>query len=415
MPLVNMKDMLQHAYDHSYAVGSFDLVSLDFLQGILDAAERCRAPVILSLSESQSDYYDFDLLASAVETAARRAAVPVAILFDHGVSLDSAIYAINRGCNGVMIDAASKSLSENINLTREVVAMAHACGVSVEAELGYVPGVEDDTAERHTSEIAYTTAAEARAYVEKTGIDSLAVSIGTVHGRTKALPKLDWQRLKQINDAVGKPLVIHGGSGLSDDQFRRLVANGVAKINYFTALDDAAGACIRRNLDDGVKQSASSLMQGMQQDLGVEAERCMRLSGAAGRAAEVLAQCESWHPVEQVILFNLPDLDEQGVATLVNEVRQTLDKTPGIREVITGTSLLNDSEYKYSWLIRFCHPVAVTNYREHPAHVSCAAKLLAPLTAGCISNYYQPRMLSSNMAAPSPSGGNGVAYKLWNY
>ncbi len=154
MPLVNMKDMLQHAYDHGYAVGAFDLVSLEFLGGILAAAERARAPVILNLVELHTEYFDFELMMPAVEVAAKRASVPVAIHLDHGASLESAMYAIKLGCNGVMVDASLTDFGENIRVTKSVVETAHACGIPVEGELGYVPGVEGDDAERHPGEVA---------------------------------------------------------------------------------------------------------------------------------------------------------------------------------------------------------------------------------------------------------------------
>jgi fructose-bisphosphate aldolase class II len=152
-----MKDMLQHAYRHGYAVGAFDLVSLNFLEGIMTAAEQARAPVILSLAESHFEYFDFVLVMPAVEAAARRASVPVAIHLDHGACIESAVHAINLGCNGVMMDASHQPLPENIITSREIVAMARGCGVPVEGE----------DAGRHPGKAAYTTVAEARAYVEK--------------------------------------------------------------------------------------------------------------------------------------------------------------------------------------------------------------------------------------------------------
>ena len=132
MALINMRDMLYHAYRNGYAVGAFDLVSLEFLEGIMAAAERCHSPVILSLAESHFDYFDFELIMPAVEAAARRASVPVAIHLDHGSNLKSAISAINLGCNGVMVDASHESFSDNLRCTSAVVEMAHACGVPVE-------------------------------------------------------------------------------------------------------------------------------------------------------------------------------------------------------------------------------------------------------------------------------------------
>ncbi|MEJ2463788.1 MAG: class II fructose-bisphosphate aldolase, partial [Candidatus Thiodiazotropha sp.] len=209
-----------------YAVAAFDVVSLDFISGIIAAAEEKRAPVIISLAESHFEYFNFGLLMSAVVKAARATSVPVAIHLDHGESMESAITAINQGCTGVMVDASSLPLEENIRHTKAVVEMAHACGIPVEGELGYVPGVEGEDAARHPGEVVYTTANEAKAYVEATGVDFLAVSVGTVHGRMQGAPKLDFDRLAQINQTLRMPLVIHGGTGLSDDQFRQLIDNG---------------------------------------------------------------------------------------------------------------------------------------------------------------------------------------------
>jgi len=215
MPVVDIKQMLHHAYENGYAVGAFDLVSLEFLDGIIEAAERCRSPVILSLAESHFDHYHFGRLMAAAERAAGEATVPVALFLDHGASLASAVEAINTGCNGVMVDASHHPLEENIARTREV--------------------------ERHPGEMAYTTVEEAKEYVERTGVDFLAVSVGTVHGRMKGEPQLDFERLGDIDRALRIPLVIHGGTGLGDDQFRRLIENGVAKINYYTCGEAPAG------------------------------------------------------------------------------------------------------------------------------------------------------------------------------
>ncbi len=386
MPLVDMKDMLQHAYDHGYAVGAFDLVSLEFLEGILAAAERARAPVILSLAESHFEYYDFELIMPAVESAAKRASVPVAIHLDHGASLESAVHAIKLGCNGVMVDASHTDFSENIRITKSVVETAHACGMPVEGELGYVPGVEGEDAERHPGEVAYTTLAEARAYVERTRVDFLAVSIGTVHGHMKGKPKLDYQRLKQINEALAIPLVIHGGSGLSDDQFRRLITNGVAKINYYTALADVAGNSIRANAKADRTHGYTGLMKDVQEAVSTEVECRMRLWGSAGRAAEVLSRCRSWFPVEHLIIYNVEGIDDETrVEMMMAEGRRVLGAIPGVREVVTGKAVQENEKYRYTWLVRFCHPAVIDSYREHPDHIDFADKIFRPMAGERIS------------------------------
>jgi fructose-bisphosphate aldolase class II len=382
-----MKDMLQHAHGHGYAVGAFELISVDFIEAIMAAAERCRAPLIVSVAEPHFDFFDVDLLMPALETAARRANVPVAIHFDHGRGLQSAVQGINQGCNGVMVDCSAELFTDNVRITREVVDMAHACGVLVEGELGNVPGVEGDDVELHPGELAFTTVAEARAYVDKTRVDSLAISIGTVHGHMKGKPKLDWNRLKQINESLGIPLVIHGGSGLADDQYRRLAANGVAKINFYTSVADVASACMHRFAGDN-KAHYTQVMREMKSAVSDEAERCMRLSGAAGRAAEVLTQCTAWLPVEQVIKYNVDSVDEETVEAIMAEGRRILSTIPGVREVIAAKAMKTDAKYRYRWLVRFCHASVIDNYRKHPAHVAFANRLLRPLAGERLSIDY---------------------------
>ena len=390
MALVNINDMLNHAYRNGYAVGAFDLVSLDFLEGIMAAAERCHSPVILSLAESHFDYFDFELMMPAVEAATRRSPVPVAIHLDHGASLESAVRAIKLGCNGVMVDASHEAFSDNVQRTMEVTQMAKACGVPVEGELGYVPGVEGEDAERHPGEIAYTTVADASRYVEQTGVDFLAVSIGTVHGRMQGEPKLDFERLAQINETLQIPLVIHGGTGLSDDQFRRLIANGVSKINYYTALADAAGKQIRINAER--QGGFTNLVKGIKETVSVEVERCMRLWGSVNRAEEVLSQSAPWAQVEHMIIYNVEGLDLQGVEAMMSEGRRVLGAIPGVREVITGKAVQEDAAYRYTWLVRFCHPAVIDSYREHPAHVAFADQLFRPVADERITIDYQTIM-----------------------
>lgn len=389
MALVDIKDMLNHAYAHGYALGAFDLVSLDFLQGVICAAERARAPVILSLAEPHFSHFDFEIMLPAVEAAARRSAVPIAIQLDHGTSRESAVRAIRHGCNGVMLDVSHESLGENIRLTREVVEMAHACGIPVEGELGYVPGVEGEDAEHHPGELSYTTVAEARGYVEKTGVDFLAVSIGTVHGRLKGKPRLDVQRLKQINEALGIPLAVHGGSGLSDDQYHRLITHGVAKINYYTALADIAGRCVYDNAASDRSRGYTGLAKGVADAICAEVERCLRVWGSAGRAAEVMAQCRPWLPVEHVIIYNVAESAVADMAMLMAEGRRRLAKIPGVREVMTGEAVREDARYRYTWLVKFCHPAVIDSYRDHPDHVAFANSLFRPIAGDRITIDYQ--------------------------
>jgi fructose-bisphosphate aldolase class II len=385
MPLVDMSDMLNHAYRNKYAVGGFDLVSLDFLEAILEAAEQCRSPVILSLAESHFEHYDFELALAATEQAARRARVPVAIHLDHGATLESAVRAINLGCNGVMVDTSNEAFSVNVARTRQVVETAHRCGITVEGELGYVAGCEGEDAERHPGATVYTSVAEARAYAERTGVDCLAVSIGTVHGRMRGRPRLDFERLKRINSAVRLPLALHGGTGLSEDQYRRLISAGVAKINYYTALADAAGQCIRENARADARCGYTGLVQNIRARIRAEVERCMHMWGSAGRAAEVLMQCRAWQPVQHVIIYNVESGAEPRVDAMMARGAETLAAIPGVRRVVTGWAVSEQPRFRYCWIVEFAHKDVIASYREHPEHLVFANRLFRPIAGDRIS------------------------------
>ena len=395
MPLVHMGDMLRHAYQNHYAVGAFDVVSLDFITGVIAAAEEKQAPVIISLAESHFEYFDFELLMAAVVRAAQRTPVPVAIHLDHGESLASAVQAIRFGCNGVMVDASSLPLDENIAHTRRVVDMAHACGIPVEGELGYVPGVEGEDAERHPGDVVYTTVGEAKRYLDETGVDFLAVSVGTVHGRMRGEPQLDFERLAQINQALQLPLVIHGGTGLSGAQFRQLIANGVTKINYYTALADAAGHCIQGNAQAAGSAGYTALVRGVPAPIAQEAARCIELWGSAGRAGELLAHCRAWLPVEHAIFYNTEGLDAAGVEAMMAEGRRVLGDIPGVQRVFTGHAVQDDAGYRYCWLVRFAAPGVIDSYREHPAHRRFADERFRPYAGGRVSIDFEETVADS--------------------
>ena len=382
MPLVSMKDMVDHAYRHNYAVGAFELVNLEFLQGVMAAAERSRAPVILSLRESPFESFDFDLLVAAVECAAQRASVPVAIHFHHGAELESAVRAINAGCNGVMVDSSLRALGQHIAITGDVAAMAQACGVPVEGTLGHVPEVQGDGVQPDPNQVVYTSVAEARGYVDRSGVDFLAVSIGTMRGRPKAKPKLDWQRLKQINEALGIPLAVYGGTGLNNSQFRRLIENGVAKISYYTAHAEAAFEHLRASAKGSGKDRYTSTMRAVQEAVEQETEQCLKSWGAAGRAAEVLEKCRDWAPVEHVVTHEAEGLDDIGIETVLAEGARVLSAIPGVREVRSGKALRDSELCRCSWLVRFCHSTAAESYRDHPAYVAFANRRFRPGRGG---------------------------------
>lgn len=372
MPLVHFADLLAHAYRHRYAVGAFDLVGLEFLEAVLSGAERSRSPVILSLAESHFEHYDFDLLMPAVVAAARRATVPVAIHLDHGSGPESVVRAMRLGANAVMVDASHLPFGENAARTREVVALAHACGVPVEGELGYVAGVEGEDAEKHPGEPVYTSPEEARRFVEETGVDCLAVSVGTVHGRLRGRPRLDFERLERIDAALGIPLVIHGGTGLEDGEFRRLIERGVAKINYYTALSDAAAEAVRQANASDPRAGYTRLLAGVRRAVQAEVARVSAVFGAAGQAEAALAACRPWREVVHVVLFNPHGLDPEEMDAFIAEGEERLARVPGVRQVEAGQALAPDARYQWAWLVRFAAREVVGVYARHPEHLAYA-------------------------------------------
>jgi fructose-bisphosphate aldolase class II len=378
MPLVNLKDMLCHAHDHRYAVAAFTVDGLEFLAGYMQAAEQSRAPIILNIPESGRCGVGLEVLLPAVEAAAHNARVPVAMVLDHATTLEATIQGIKLGCNGVMIDCSDRELSENISCTTAVVAMAQSCGIPVEAELGCVPDADA------VDGVHLTTVEEAKGFVQRTGIDFLAVSIGTVHGRLKGRPRLDSTRLRQINEALSIPLVIHGGTGLDEAQIHRLVTHGAAKINFFTALDEAAGAAISKQ-----KGRFTERTQQVIEIITNETENYIRWCGAAGRAAEVITQCRPTEPIEHLIIYNLSHGFEHQAEELMQRGREVLSTIPGVRKVVTGTAVQEDAAYRLCWLVRFVSPAVIANYRDHPNHVAYANRHFRPKADDRISIDYR--------------------------
>ncbi|NWG32288.1 MAG: class II fructose-bisphosphate aldolase [Rhodocyclaceae bacterium] len=380
MPLVDLKDMLRHARAKGFAVGAYDAVDSNFVAAIIEGAEAARAPVIVSFAESHFAHYDFPALVAAAESHAKRARVPVALFLDHGASRESAVEAIRLGVNGVMVDASHLPFDENVAATRSVVGMAHGVGVPVEGELGYVPGVEGVDAERHPGEIRLTSPREAALYVDATGVDFLAVSVGTVHGRLRGEPRLDLDRLAAIAVTVGVPLVIHGGTGLTDEQLRSLVARGVAKINYYTALSDLAAAAASNALAD-VETGYAAAIDAVRAAVADEVARTCEVFGAAGRADETLAVCRSWRNVEHVILFNWSDEVGDRAAEFEAEGRERLSRLPGVREATVGAAIHADAPYQRAWLIRLASAAAEAAYMKDPAHLDYANRVFRPHAA----------------------------------
>ena len=244
MPYVNPKNMLEHARKNDYAVCAFNAENLEMVQAIIWGAEEMNAPVIIQTTPSTVKYTDCAYFAAITKTAAESSKIPIALHLDHGNSFALVCRAIMAGYSSVMIDGSQESFEENIAITKKVVEVAQALGISVEAELGKVGGKEDDL----ESDMAYADPLEAREFVERTQCDSLAIGIGTAHGIYKDTPKLDVERLTEIKKLVNVPLVLHGATGLSDDIIKECVRRGINKINFATELRQAYTNAVREKL-----------------------------------------------------------------------------------------------------------------------------------------------------------------------
>lgn len=236
--LTPLKEILLDACRHGYAVGAFNCLSIENVTGAIQAAEELRSPIILQLAEIQFPYAPLEMMAPVFLDAAKNASIPVAVHLDHGLSYETCARAIRLGFGSVMFDGSGYPLEENIRLTRAVARMAHAFGTDVEAELGKVGNAEEAVDAAAGSEAAdvCTDAGEAVHYVEQTGADALAIAIGNMHGRYVATPQLNIARLKDIRARLDTPLVLHGGSGTSEADFKACIHHGIGKINVATAL-----------------------------------------------------------------------------------------------------------------------------------------------------------------------------------
>lgn len=249
--LVSFKSILQDARRGRYAVGAFNCLSLEHVMGAIAAAEELRSPIILQLAEVQFPCAPMELMAPVYLEAARKASVPVAVHLDHGQSLETCVKAIQLGFNSVMFDGAELSFEENVRQTAEIVRVAHAAGVDVEAELGRVgdTGFGGEGTGEATPDV-FTDVDESEEFIRLTGVEALAIAIGNLHGRYVATPKLNIERLKEIASRNELPLVLHGGSGTSEEDFKSCIHNGICKINVATALQMAVTDAVRKYLSE---------------------------------------------------------------------------------------------------------------------------------------------------------------------
>lgn len=261
--LVNLDHVLYAAKKAHYGVGLFNTITLEEAKGVLAAAEELHCPVIIGTAQVLLPYADLKESADILIPMAKRADVPVVVHFDHGLTFEKCMEALQLGFSSIMYDCSKDPYEENVKKVAELVKIAHAFGATVEGELGHV-GNNEGSDVLSEPEAYYTDPAQAKDFYKKTGVDALAVAVGTAHGAYKFPPKLDFARITQIAEAVPIPLVLHGGSGLRDEDFRTAIQKGISKINIFTDLDRAAA--------DGVRQAFAEGKDSMTQTMPYQTE-----------------------------------------------------------------------------------------------------------------------------------------------
>lgn len=277
--LVNMNDVLYPAKKGKYAVGLFNAVNLELARGILAAAERTGSPVIMGTAEVLLPCGPLEELSYFLIPMAKKAGVPVVIHLDHGLNRETCLNALELGFTSIMYDCSRCSYEDNIRRVKEMTEIAHSFGATMEGELGQV-GDNEGSAEGESylqnPSLYYTDPRQAKDFVEKTGVDALAVAVGTAHGAYHFPPKLDFSRIKEIAAAIPVPLVLHGGSGLSDSDFKKAIDCGISKVNIFTDINNQAALAAKRELT-GSHLGITDAIPAMVEAVAAETERKIRL------------------------------------------------------------------------------------------------------------------------------------------
>ncbi len=298
--LVNMNEVLRPAKANKYAVGLFNAVNLELARGIINAAEATRSPVIMGTAEVLLPYGPLEEVSYYLIPMAKKASVPVVVHLDHGLSYDTCIKALELGFSSIMYDCSTDSYEDNVRKVKEMADIAHSYGATIEGELGHV-GDNEGSAEgsSHLTDPSkyFTDPKLAKDFVEKTGVDALAIAVGNAHGAYKLPPKLDFDRIRTIAQTVDVPLVLHGGSGLTDNDFRQAIKEGISKVNIFTDINVAAvEAEFKRfsTMDKGLIDLIPAAVEAVKQ----ESMKKMKLFSSDGKADFACASSSPTNDVE---------------------------------------------------------------------------------------------------------------------
>mgnify|MGYP001193058130 FL=1 len=282
--LMTGKELLLDAQKNRYAVGAFNVNNMEIIQAIINAAEELESPVILQASQGGLKYAGVEYIAALGKLAGRKANVPVALHLDHGTDFEQVMQCIRHGFTSVMIDGSRFPLEENIAFTKRVVEIAHSVGVTVEAELGKIGGTEDHITVSE-KDATFTDPEEARIFVEETGVDYLAIAVGTAHGVYKGEPKLDYDRIKAIREVVDIPLVLHGSSGVPSESLQKAISLGICKINIDTDIRASFAQAVKEFVKNNPDQiDPRKILSPATKAMTETIKEKMRIFGSAGRA-----------------------------------------------------------------------------------------------------------------------------------
>ncbi len=285
--LVNLNDVLIPAKKNKYAIGLFNAVNLELARGILNAAESTQSPVIMGTAEILLPYGPLDEVSYYLIPMAKKSSVPVVVHLDHGLTYDTCIKALELGFSSIMYDCSTDSYDENVRKVKEMAKIAHSYGATIEGELGHVGDNEGSAEGNHTQvdpSSFFTDPALAKDFVDKTGVDALAIAVGNAHGAYKLPPKLDFERIRTIASTVDVPLVLHGGSGLTDNDFKQAIKEGISKVNIFTDINVAAVEAEFKkfqSMEKGIIDLIPAAVEAVKQ----ETMKKMKLFDSDGKAA----------------------------------------------------------------------------------------------------------------------------------
>ncbi|MCY3024908.1 class II fructose-bisphosphate aldolase [Aerococcus loyolae] len=285
MTLVSLNKILEQANEEKYAVGAFNATNINTLRGIVEAAEENKSPVVIQLAESHFKYFPLNRTTMDVFlNIAEDSSVPVCVHLDHGETFEAIVKALAGGFSSVMVDASKETFEENVRRTKKVIELADILGVTVEAELG-VMNAEDGSGKLDYNHMnnSYTNPNDAKKFVELTHVDALAVAFGTVHGVYASKPHLNFERLREIKEATKIPLVVHGGSGLSDEEYRKCVENGINKINYYSTMSYEVTNSIRNFLNENKKAFLFDIDETTVQAVKQNISAKIKVFGSAGK------------------------------------------------------------------------------------------------------------------------------------